>query len=72
LRRKKKRLAGRYCWVVAPDDFILQKVKAGRPRDFEDALSVVERSRPMLDLDYLHDWAARLGLRDELGFLLNE
>lgn len=49
-RRKKKKLVGRFCWVIAPEDFILQKLKVGRPRDFEDALSVLERSRAMLDL----------------------
>ncbi len=71
-RRKKKRLTSRTCWVVAPDDFILQKIKTGRPRDFEDALSVVERSRRIIDQVYLRRWASRLGLREELDFLLNE
>jgi hypothetical protein len=71
-RRKRKRLAGRYCWLVAPEDFILQKMKVGRPRDVEDTLSVIERSRQILDLDYLQDWAARLGLRDELNYLMGD
>lgn len=71
-RRKRKRLAGRFCWVIAPEDFILQKVKVGRPRDFEDALSVLERSRKMLDLKYLEQWAGRLGCKAELDYLLRE
>jgi len=71
-RRKRKRLAGRYCWVVAPEDFILQKLKVGRPRDFEDVLSALERSRKALDFKYLKQWAARLGVVAELDYLLDE
>jgi len=71
-RRKKKMLAGRFCWVIAPEDFILQKVKVGRPRDFEDALSVLERSGKMLDFEYLKQWTKRLGLTSELTYLLGE
>ena len=37
-RRRKQRMDGRYFWLVSPEDFILQKLKVGRPRDFEDAL----------------------------------
>jgi hypothetical protein len=44
-RVKKKRVAGKYYWVVSLEDFIVQKIKVGRPRDFEDAVSVVERFR---------------------------
>ena len=72
LRRKKKRVTGRYCWVVAPEDLILQKLKARRPRDFEDGLSVLERSRKVLDFRYLKQWAGRLGLAAELDYLLGE
>jgi hypothetical protein len=72
LRRKKKRVAGRYCWVVAPEDLILQKLKVARPRDFEDGLSVLERSRKVLDFRYLKQWAGRLGLAAELDYLLGE
>lgn len=28
-RRKKKKLTDRFCWIIAPEDFILQKLKAG-------------------------------------------
>lgn len=52
---------GRYYWVVSPEDFILQKLKVGRPRDFEDALSVLERSGKTLDRRYLQRWAGRIG-----------
>jgi hypothetical protein len=52
-KRKRKMLAGRFAWFIAPEDLILQKLKVGRPRDIEDALSAVERSRKLLDFKYL-------------------
>jgi hypothetical protein len=55
---------------VSLEDFILQKIKVGRPRDFEDALSVVERSREKLDLNYLGEWAGRLGATAELDYIM--
>lgn len=69
-RRRKKRLEGRYYWVVAPEDFILQKLKVGRPRDFEDASSVLERVGKELDRKYLRRWAARLGVTGEVGYVI--
>lgn len=69
-RRRKKRLEGRYYWFVAPEDLILQKLKVGRPRDFEDALSVLERSGPILNRAYLWRWARRIGVQGELGYVL--
>jgi len=47
-------------------------LKVGRPRDFEDALSVLERSRKMLDFEYLKHWSGRLGLAVELDYVLGE
>lgn len=63
-------MGGRHYWVVAPEDFILQKLKVGRPRDFEDALSVLERSGSQLVLPYLRRWARRLGVSGELEYVL--
>lgn len=68
-RRRKKRLEERYYWIVAPEDFILQKLKVGRPRDFEDAIPVLERSRGELNRRYLERWAKRLGIIGELGYI---
>ena len=70
-RLRKKRVAGRYYWVVSLEDFILQKLKVGRPRDFEDALSVVERFREKLDLKYLERWADRLRVSAELRYVIS-
>ena len=70
-RRVKKRLEGRVYWFVAPEDFILQKLKVGRPRDFEDTLTVLERSGARLNRAYLRRWAARLHITGELGYVLS-
>ncbi len=70
-RRRRKRMDGRYYWVVSSEDFILQKLKVGRPRDFEDALSVLERSGKTLDRRYLQRWADRIGVSAELHYILS-
>jgi len=69
--KRRKRLGDGSYWVVAPEDFILQKLKVRRPRDFEDALSVLERSGAGLDRGYLRRWARRLGIASELDYLLS-
>jgi hypothetical protein len=69
-QRRKKRMDGQYYWVVAPEDFILQKLKVGRPKDFEDALSILEQLRDKLDLTYLEQWARKLGVREELDYIM--
>jgi hypothetical protein len=69
-RRQKKRVEGRYYWVVSLEDFVLQKLKVGRPRDFEDAVSVIERFRERLDRRYLERWAGRLGVLAELDYVM--
>lgn len=69
-RRRRKRMEGRFYWIVAPEDFILQKLKTGRPRDFEDALSVFGRSNKELDYKYHRRWARRIGVLGELNYIL--
>ena len=69
-RRQPVPVEGHTLWFVAPDDLILMKLKAGRPRDFEDAMTVLTAQRASLDDAYLSDWAARLGISDELTYLL--
>jgi hypothetical protein len=56
--------------VVSPEDLILLKLKAGRPTDFDDVISIVKNPRLQLDLDYLWSWADRLGLHGELHYVL--
>jgi predicted nucleotidyltransferase len=42
---------------ATPEDLILHKLFAGRPRDLEDAESVVHRKRDEIDWEYLQRWA---------------
>lgn len=42
---------------ATPEDLILHKLFAGRPRDLEDAAGVVQRKRDELDWEYLRRWA---------------
>ena len=71
-RRRRKRIDNKPVWVVGPEDLILLKLKAGRPRDFEDVISVVLRQGKKLDAEYMKDWAKRLGLWEELMYCLTQ
>ena len=42
-------LRGQELRVVSPEDFVILKVLATRPRDLEDARSVIEKQRARLD-----------------------
>ena len=69
-RRRRRRWGNHVSWFVGPEDLVLQKLKVGRPRDFEDAAGVLQRSGPALDAAYLRRWAGRLGIAAELGYVL--
>ncbi len=44
---------------ASPEDLIIHKVVAGRPRDIEDVRSVLLKN-PKLDLAYIHRWLGEL------------
>ncbi len=69
-RRRSLLLHGIAAWICSPEDLIMLKLHAGRPRDFEDVLGVVKNSHLRLDFNYLWDWADRLGLRSELSYVI--
>jgi hypothetical protein len=69
-RRRPIAMEERTLWFVAPDDLILMKLKASRPRDFEDAIGILAAQRPLLDEGYLFDWARTIRVTDELSYLL--
>lgn len=71
VRRRPIHLLGISLFVCSPEDLIILKMKAGRPHDFEDALGIVKNPDLRLDFDYLKDWAVRLGLSEELQYILN-
>lgn len=69
-RRRRKRLRAKVLWVTSPEDLILQKLKVGRPRDFEDASTVLARQGRRIDMAYVQSWARRLGISEELAYIL--
>lgn len=46
-------------WVCAPEDLVIQKAVAGRPRDWEDIEGVLIEQHGRLDLAYLEDWLSQ-------------
>jgi predicted nucleotidyltransferase len=69
-RRKPIALHGIQVSVSSPEDLVLLKLTAGRPRDFDDVMGIVGNVAAPLDLDYLWSWAERLGLQSELHYVL--
>jgi hypothetical protein len=66
-RRQFAELSGVRFLVSAPEDTILMKLRwaelyGGSEEQFTDALRVYEVQHGALDLDYLNDWASRLGV----------
>ena len=69
-RRRRVTWRGRSLWVVSPEDLILQKVRAQRDYDFSDAVSIIEEQKGRLDEEYLDLWARRLGVEQELAYVM--
>lgn len=46
-------------WFAAAEDLVVHKVLAGRPRDLEDARSVLLRN-PQLEIPYVRQWLGTL------------
>jgi hypothetical protein len=70
-RRSKAEAEGRSLWLVSPEDLILLKLLAGRPRDLGDVTDVLFMQGD-LDIQYLRRWAIPLGVGDELEHRLAE
>lgn len=69
-RRRSLSLQGVQVSVSSPEDLLLLKLSAGRPRNFDDVMGIVGNANRQLDLDYLWSWAERLGLQSELHYVL--
>lgn len=69
-RRRAVDLRGLTVWMSSPEDLLLMKLRASRPRDFDDVIGIAKNPRLQLDLDYLWHWANRLGLQGELHYVL--
>lgn len=60
---------------VTAEDLIIHKLFAGRPRDLEDAATVVRRKSSELDWDYMREWTetfAQVEGREDLPAQLEE
>ena len=64
---------------AAAEDLVIHKLFAGRPRDIEDAIGVVQRKGATMDWDYMDLWTrqfaeipGREGLPDRLTALRRE
>jgi len=71
IRRQRHLIDGQPMWVVSPEDLILLKLIAHRPRDFVDVADVLF-AQGQLDEAYLRRWANDLGVAPELEASLAE
>lgn len=58
-------------WIVSPEDLILLKLLANRPRDLVDVADVLF-VQGQLDEAYMHHWATILSITDRLNAALAE
>lgn len=70
-RRLKSEAEEHVVWLVSPEDLILFKLLAGRPRDLGDVFDVLFMQGP-LDEAYMRRWAVELGIEDKLERALAE
>lgn len=68
-RRMAVEFEERSLWFVTPEDLLLFKLIANRPRDLGDVEDVLF-VQGQLDEDYMHHWATRLGITDRLNIAL--
>jgi len=69
-RRRRVRIFYTLTWISSPEDIVIQKLRACRPRDIEDAQAILIRQRGKLDEGYLKKWASELGLARTMGELM--
>lgn len=70
-RRQAVEFEGHRLWFVSPEDLILLKLLANRPRDLGDVADVLF-VQGQLDQIYLHLWAAQLGITPRLETALQQ
>jgi hypothetical protein len=70
-RRRWVKLNGTDAWLVSPEDLVLLKLLANRPRDVADVGDVMF-VQGQLDVGYLRNWAAQIGVSDRLEAALRE
>ena len=68
-RRRLHELRGRAVAFVSPEDLVLLKLIAARPRDLGDIEDVL-LARPDMDESYMRHWAGPLGVAEKLEEVL--
>jgi len=68
-RRRREELDGAVLFLVSPEDLVLLKLLANRPRDIADVFDVLF-IQGELDGLYLREWATRLNISDRLTKVL--
>lgn len=68
-RRRAEEFHGRRLNISSPEDTILAKLRwaklsGGSEKQFGDSLSVYEIQYPNLNMDYIEEWAEKLGIKD--------
>ena len=72
-RRRTERFIGdQDVYVATPEDVIIQKLRWGRPKDIEDALSVVTMQFQSLDWNHIERWCGIHGSTDRLESVRTE
>jgi hypothetical protein len=70
-RRRRETLDDLEVWLVSPEDLILLKLLAARPRDMADVGDILF-IQGQLDESYLRHWASVLGVLDSLEKVLSQ
>lgn len=68
-RRQSLEVDGLKCFVVSPEDLVLLKLIASRPRDLIDVQDILF-TQGTLDTAYMRPWAKQLGIANELEKVL--
>jgi hypothetical protein len=70
-RRRKEAVDGLSVWFVSPEDLVLLKLLANRPRDLADIGDVLF-TQGELDVPYMRRWGAELGVGARLDQVLRD
>ena len=62
-RRRLEKVENQELWIVSPEDLIILKLAANRPRDLADITDVLF-TMGELDWSYIESWATTLGILD--------
>ena len=65
-------LGGWSAWICAPEDFVVQKMIAGRSKDLADVENILAVQRGQLDCAYIREWLAQFAGALEQPEILTE